>query len=254
MAFDFECRYTGQTVLAIGAHPDDVELGMGGTAARLARAGARVVMAVACVPNDYETRVSEARKAADILGCESRVLVGDGCRRVEDVKSYQLVERIDALIEELRPAAMFSHGCAEVHKDHVLVHQACLASQRRTFLDFFCFNPTSSRPALLDFRPQVFVDISETVELKMRAISAHESQFERRGLEIEFVRDLGRAYGLAAGVPHAEGLELVRMKLDFRPRFRPAPPRRPVASPSHGRDATGNGSGNGNGHENGHGF
>ena len=80
-------RYFGQTVLAIGAHPDDLELAIGGTLARLARNGARVVMAVVSVPADFETRRSEAARAAEILGCELRVLMDDGCRRIDDNKS-----------------------------------------------------------------------------------------------------------------------------------------------------------------------
>ena len=56
----FTARYAGSTVLAIGAHPDDLELGLGGTLARLARGGARVVMAVVSIPADYATRRGEA--------------------------------------------------------------------------------------------------------------------------------------------------------------------------------------------------
>ncbi|HEX3061807.1 MAG TPA: PIG-L family deacetylase, partial [Usitatibacter sp.] len=53
-------RYAGRTVLAIGAHPDDLEIGIGGTLARLRGQGARVVMVVASIPRDFEVRREEA--------------------------------------------------------------------------------------------------------------------------------------------------------------------------------------------------
>ena len=74
-------RYSGQTVLAVGAHADDVELAVGGTMARLRRAGARVVMAVVSLPGDYKMRLREAEHAASILGCELRILMEGGSRR-----------------------------------------------------------------------------------------------------------------------------------------------------------------------------
>ena len=68
-------RYGGRTVLAIGAHPDDLELAIGGILARLSRESVRVVMAVVSVPADYAVRQREAQRAAEILGCELRILL-----------------------------------------------------------------------------------------------------------------------------------------------------------------------------------
>ena len=53
-------RYAGTTVLAIGAHPDDLEIGIGGTLAKLRKEGANVIMCVASIPKDYEVRLAEA--------------------------------------------------------------------------------------------------------------------------------------------------------------------------------------------------
>lgn len=206
--------YAGKTVLAVGAHPDDLELGVGGTIALLARAGARVVMAVASVPNNLESRIVEAREGAFLLGAESRIITADRCSRVEDLKVYELVERIDRLICELEPVAVLSHGPANFHRDHLLVYNACLAAQRLRFFDFFCYNPTSSRPFPIPFRPQAFVDITSTLEVKMRAIKVHSSQFGCRGLALDYHRDVARQYGRLSGVRYAEGLEVMRLKLN----------------------------------------
>jgi LmbE family N-acetylglucosaminyl deacetylase len=215
LARSFPARYAGRTVLAVGAHPDDVELGIGGTLARLSRAGARVVIAVASVPSHYGTRRKEAEEAAKILGCELRVLMdGGACRRVEDVKHYQLVGMLDDVVRELGPAAVLTHSASEMHSDHVSVHNAVVSTQRLRYFDFFAFNPTMCRPMPVPFYPRAYVDISDTIDVKMRAIAAHESQFGSRGIDLAIFRDSAHVMGRLVGVQYAEGLDVGRLLLN----------------------------------------
>ena len=205
-------RYVGGTILAIGAHPDDLELGVGGTLARFARAGAHVVMAIASVPSNFERRTAEARKGAEILGCELRFLQ-DGTQRIEDLKQYQLVGMIDELVRDLMPAAVFTHNPTEFHRDHVAVYDATVSAQRLRFFDFYSFQPTMCRPMQVPFQPRAYVDVSETIEVKLAAINAHESQFGARGIDTECHRDFARMQGRMVGVKYAEGLDVGRMLL-----------------------------------------
>jgi LmbE family N-acetylglucosaminyl deacetylase len=206
-------RYAGATVLAIGAHPDDLELAIGGTLARLARGGSRVVMAIVSIPADFETRRAEAKRAAEILGCELRFLVEDGCRRIDDIKNYQMVGMFDALVHELEPAALLTHSASEFHRDHIAVYNASLSTQRLHAFDFFHFNPTMCRPVPVAFYPRAYVDVSETIDVKMQAIEAHASQFGSRGLDSEMYREIARMNGRMVGVKYAEGLDVGRMLL-----------------------------------------
>jgi LmbE family N-acetylglucosaminyl deacetylase len=206
-------NYSGKTVLAVGAHADDIELAVGGTIARLRRGGARVVMVVLSLPGDAKVRRREAEKAADILGCELHVVMEDGKRRIEDLKSYELVAMIDREVKELQPAAMLTHGPSEFHRDHVLVHEACVSSQRLRYFDFFTYQPNFCRPVPVAFHPKAYVDISETIETKMRAIEVHQSQFKCRGLDTDIYRDIARMNGRMVGVQYAEGLDIGRMLL-----------------------------------------
>jgi LmbE family N-acetylglucosaminyl deacetylase len=206
-------RYAGHTVLAIGAHPDDLELAVGGTLARLARSGARVVMAVVSIPADFETRRDEAQRAAEILGCELRFLVEERCKRIDDIKNYELVGMLDRLVRSLEPAAVLTHSASEFHGDHLAVHNACLSTQRLKPFDFFHFNPTMTRAVPVAFHPRAYVDVSETIDTKMRAIEAHASQFGSRGLDTEMYREIARMNGRMVGVKYAEGLDVGRMLL-----------------------------------------
>jgi LmbE family N-acetylglucosaminyl deacetylase len=207
-------RYKDRTVLAIGAHPDDIELAIGGTLAKLQKSGSRVVMAVVSIPGDYETRRAEAEQAAAILGCELRVLVDGGVtRRIEDMKTYELVKILDEVVRETAPSAVLTHGPSEFHRDHVLVYNAALSTQRLRYFDFFSYHPNFCRPVPVQFHPRAYVDISDTIEAKMDAIAAHKSQFGNRNLPIDIYRDIARMNGRMVGVQYAEGLDVARMIL-----------------------------------------
>jgi len=206
-------RYSGRTVLAIGAHPDDLEIGIGGTLAKLSREGARVVMVIASCPKDFDVRMAEAKRGAEILGCEMRLLLDGGPKRLEDVKTCDLVGMLDSVIREHEPAAVLTHSDRDFHNDHLLIYNACLPTQRLRYFDFFSYHPTNCRPVPVQFHPRAYVDVSETIDAKMHAISAHASQFGGRGLDTEMYREFAHMQGRMIGVPYAEGLDVNRMVL-----------------------------------------
>ena len=206
-------RYAGKTVVAIGAHPDDLEIGLGGTLAKLKHDGAQVLMAVVSIPKDFEIRMAEAKRGAEILGCELKVLMPDGPKRIEDVKHCDLVGMIDELIKDYEPAAVFTHSSADFHNDHLLVYQACLPTQRLAYFDFYSYHPTNCRPVPIAFHPRAYVDVSTTIDAKMHAIAAHSSQFGERGLDTSMYREHAHLQGRMIGVDYAEGLDVMRMIL-----------------------------------------
>jgi LmbE family N-acetylglucosaminyl deacetylase len=204
--------YAGQTVLAIGAHPDDLEIGAGGTLAQIVRHGGRVVMAAVTIPNMLEQRIIEARAAADILGAQLEVLERERCCRVEDLSTYELVEQIDGLIRKYEPVALFTHSAHEVHYDHILVHRAVLSSLRLRPMDVYLMQPTSCKPVLHAWQARIWVDIGETLETKIRAIAAHESQFGRRGICLDTFRQMARSQGLPMRIGYAEGHDVMCLR------------------------------------------
>jgi LmbE family N-acetylglucosaminyl deacetylase len=206
-------RYAGRTVVAIGAHPDDLEIGIGGTLAKMQREGAHVVMCVASIPKDYEVRREEAMRGAEILGCELKVLMDGGPQRLEDVKTCDLVGMLDAMIREYEPAAVLTHSKADFHNDHLLLYNACLPTQRLAYFDFFSYHPTNCRPVPIAFHPNAYVDISDTIDAKMHSITAHASQFGGRGLDTEMYREFAHVQGRMIGCNYAEGLDVQRMLL-----------------------------------------
>ena len=206
-------RYAGKTVLAVGAHPDDLEIGIGGTLAKLQRNGAHVIMCVASIPKDFDVRLEEAKRGAEILGCELKILMPDGPKRIEDIKTCELVGLLDEVIRQYKPAALLTHSKVDFHNDHLLIYNACLPTQRLAHFDFFSYHPTNCRPVPIAFHPTAYVDVTDTIDAKMHAITAHASQFGGRGLDTEMYREFAHVQGRMIGVPYAEGLDVVRMVL-----------------------------------------
>jgi len=193
--------------LAIGAHPDDVEVGAGGLVGKLVGAGATVTLMVASIPNRFAVRAAEATRAAAHLGVRLVLPPEERETRVEELQMHALVARFEA---ELSPDLdlLIVHGSHDVHNDHQIVHRAALAAVRRSRCDILAFAtrlPAGSAPP----PPTCVIDISSSIDRKLAAVAEHVSQFPPTFAEMR--RDVARTLGHAHGVPYAEVFEVLRI-------------------------------------------
>jgi bacillithiol biosynthesis deacetylase BshB1 len=212
-------------VLVFGAHPDDAEMGMGGTIAHLAAAG-RAVLIVSLsggergTHGDATSRAREAAAAARILGCETRLLDFPDTRVENSVPGR---ERLMRIVRETRPRIIFSpyhtssgtHHDGAAHVDHLatgaLVRDAVkLARLRGVEPDLAPHDVGRLLYYMVprDRTPTVLVDVGAQMELLVRALAAYETQMriERHGNPIlDILRAFRRYYGVAAGCTYAEG-------------------------------------------------
>lgn len=175
-------------VLAIGAHPDDAELGCGGTLALLAQAGKRVGLlhltkGEAGSRGTAEGRRREAENAAAALGAVALAFLdcGDGDLRHGTAEEDALI----AELRRLRPELVLGPTPADRHPDHGRAHRlvadACFyAGLRRRG------SGTPHRPAALfsymqndPFEPSFIVDVSSAWAAKERSLDAYESQLHQ---------------------------------------------------------------------------
>lgn len=215
-------------VLAIGAHPDDLELSCAGTLARFVQAGSAVVMAVACRGDRggegtslAERRRAESVRAAEVLGAPIEFLdLGDA--DVWDTPETRA--GFVRLIRAARPEMIITHAPSDYHDDHVRVGD--LAAKCAWFAASAGHvtgqPPLGAPPAVVHmdnvagvgFEPTHLVDITATIDLKRRMLACHESQLHRGDSAMPSLEDLAqtlaRLRGFQCGVPFAEG-------------FRPAP-------------------------------
>lgn len=179
-------------VLAIGAHPDDVELCIGGTLALLVLEGYRVGIAD-CTRGEQgtrgsaERRMEEARRAQDILGVHVREFLDLPDSKIE--LTDDAVVQVVRLFRHYRPRIVLFPPAFERHPDHEAVHRIVRAAYFKSGMGKFrTFAPDGTeqqpyRPLRMfcyvqayHHEPDFFVDITATFERKMAAIKAYASQ------------------------------------------------------------------------------
>jgi bacillithiol biosynthesis deacetylase BshB1 len=179
-------------LLAIGAHPDDVEISCGGILATAAAQGLRagvvdLTRGELATNGDPGTRAREAGEAARLLGLAARrnAELPDGAIQAGDAAQEA---RVVALLREFRPALVLSHFPQDRHPDHVeasrLVDRAIYhAGLRRYEAPGEPFRPLARWhfASRIGFQPSVVVDVTGVWDRKTAAILAHASQVLRGG-------------------------------------------------------------------------
>ena len=207
---------TSVDVMAFGAHPDDIELGCGGSLLRWCDEGASLHLLVACASGysdpqgravrGNETARDEGQEAARRLGAE---LIEGGLPVFELEFSEALNRLVLAAVERLQPDLVLTHWQGDVHHDHVALARSTQHTCRHVprLLAYRSNWYQSDR----DYAARFLVDISEFLEAKVELLQVYESEIARtEGRWLEFVRSQARLAGLQAGVQYAEAFELVK--------------------------------------------
>lgn len=200
-------------VLAIGAHPDDIELGCAGTLLAHSARGDVVAMLVMSRgelgPQDSRSRDAEQEGAARILGAE---LYWGGLEDAAIAEGRETVDVIQFIMDLVRPDVVYTHSPNDSHQDHRSTALATLAAARRSSRVLKYEAPSS-----LGFSPVLYVDISAHVAGKLAALHAHASQVLRNGLvDLEAMEAQARYRGFQARISVAEAFEVQRFLWDLR--------------------------------------
>jgi LmbE family N-acetylglucosaminyl deacetylase len=215
-------------VLAVGAHPDDLEILCGGTLARFAQEGNEVVMCNASLGDRGSfvhtseeiagIRLAEARRAAETAGAE-HVTLGFSDAEVSASDPEQVRAVVD-LVREVRPELIITHSPNDYMSDHNEVSALVFnASFHATLPLFETGKPPYDKVTPiyfmetvmgLGFHPVEYVDVSATFETKVAMLEAHESQLtwllDHDGVDVvEQMRTTTRFRGRQCGVDYAEG-------------------------------------------------
>lgn len=198
-------------VLAIGAHPDDIELGCGAALLAHRRAGHAVTMLVMTAglgESEQRSRPPEQEEAAALL--QARLLWG-GFEDGRIPGGEPAVRVIENAIAETGAEIVYTHAAADSHQDPRAAAAATAAAARKSQRVLSYETPTS-----LGFSPTHFVDVEGLVEAKLGLIRAHLSQVMKNGLvDLEAVEAQARFRGFQARVRHAEAFEATRFLWDI---------------------------------------
>ena len=225
-------------VLVIAAHPDDEVLGCGATIARHCQQGdiVRVLILAEGATSrsdnrnvdqwqvELSTLAQAAHKAGEILGTETVKLHGFPDNRMDSCDLLDIVKLIEAAIQEFRHELVYTHHVGDVNIDHRLIHEAVVVACRpqpghpvKTLLFFEVvssteWQPSGSAPA---FIPTWFVDIADTLTVKLEALAVYESELRPwpHPRSLEAVENLARWRGASVGIKAAEAFMLGRSLL-----------------------------------------
>jgi LmbE family N-acetylglucosaminyl deacetylase len=184
-------------ILAIGAHPDDIEAGCAGTLAKYARTGHEIFMLVMTeggMGGEGKTRREEQIASAKIIG--PRELIWGGYVDTQLTPSInQLIQTIEEVIRRISPDFIFVQYEDDTHQDHRALAKATVSATRYVRNVLFYEGPTTQ-----NFSPTVFVDIKETIEKKLEMLFAHSSQVKKTNIEGITIFDMIRSTAVFRGI------------------------------------------------------
>lgn len=198
-------------ILTISAHPDDAEIGCGGTLAQHQDKGDEIHMLTLSygeIGGDPITRRLEAKRAANVFGANFYIT------RLKDTDipdGAETIEIIEEIVSTINPTHVYTHTEHDTHKDHRSVHFATLSACRKV-KNIYCYQSPS---ATTKFNPTLFIGLTEAfLEKKLQAISCFESQCGIRPyLEADMIRATARYWSRFNNYQLAEPMEIMRERL-----------------------------------------
>jgi LmbE family N-acetylglucosaminyl deacetylase len=216
-------------ILAIGAHPDDLEFLCAGTLAKYAQKKNKVFMAYLCQGNMggegiepkklAEIRAKEAREAAKLIGAE---VLGGIAGDLDLYPDRETRVKVVDIIRQARPDIIFTHSPQDYMPDHVttsqLVFEASFTATLPNFKTRYKAHKLITPIFYLDtmaginFLPTDYVDITETIEMKKKMLLCHQSQQKwvkgHHGTDmVGFLEIMAKFRGLQCNVPYAEAFQ-----------------------------------------------
>jgi LmbE family N-acetylglucosaminyl deacetylase len=205
-------------ILAIGAHPDDIELGCGGLLIKSARQGHNVYMYSLTrggAGGDSKQRSEELARSARFI--KAKQLWIDNFEDSKLTVSNDLINHIEFFINKANPDLILTHSHGDVHHDHRAIALATLEAAR------FNSNVLSYEiPLSRNFDPKVFVDISEVVNEKVELIEIFWSQQSKLYLKSNAIKGLAEYRALQSrlntSIKYVEAFEVMKICLtnDFK--------------------------------------
>ncbi len=202
-------------ILAIGAHPDDVEFGCGGTLIKYARKGAHIdllILTDGSRGGSALVRRREQKRAAAVLGAQG--IHWGGYHDTLLPSGRRLIDRMERVIHKVTPDFIFVNFPEDTHQDHRQVARAAISATRYARNVLFYEGPTT-----VNFSPTVFIDVADEIDQKIRALRTHKSQITRTRIEATPICEIAEASahfrGVQGRVRWAEGFSPLRLFINI---------------------------------------
>lgn len=223
-------------VLIVAAHPDDEILGCGGTMARLAKEGNAIYTLILSEGitsrNEKSSRHEngkEIKKLRGYIGAANKIIGGKNIfifdfpdNRFDTVALLDIIKIIEKTKENINPDVVFTHHYGDLNIDHQITFRAVMTAFRplksEKVREIYSFEAPSSTEwnaslSSTSFMPNYFVDISKTLQLKIRALKKYKSEIREfpHPRSEEAIKTIAECWGIKVGLNAAEAFETIRI-------------------------------------------
>ena len=198
-------------ILVIGAHFDDIELACGGFIINLIRQNYRVKMVVMVNP-DKQERYEEGLKSQKYLGIKELQMLNFKDMYVP--YNGDSVKEINNIVNDFNPDLILTHWIFDTHQDHKNTALSTLSACRykNNILMYEPIHPAGK--SYCSFKPQIYIDISDTITGKIKALKLHKSQYKKYGNDwLDAIKGRAKVRGFESNNKYAEAFELIRMEI-----------------------------------------
>ncbi len=216
-------------ILVIAAHPDDELMGCGGALrtwlksnkVRTVILGEGAMARTGATNKNKRTVQKQAVAANKKIGVENLQLLQFPDNRFDTVALLDIVKVIELDIARFRPDWILTHHYGDLNIDHQRTFQAVLAATRpmpgKKKIGVVCFETPSATEwnaqcAENVFKPNLYIDITKTIEVKLRALAAYKTEMKKypHARSIKGIRAMAQNWGRKIGVEYAEAYEIIR--------------------------------------------
>jgi LmbE family N-acetylglucosaminyl deacetylase len=201
-------------ILAVGAHPDDIEMGCGGLIAKALAQNVEVYTAIMSKCEDEmeredgDLRSKEFEASIKTLGIKNFYIYNYPNRHFPEHEA-EIRDTLAELQTEIKPEMILIPSLDDPHQDHKALAYACIRTFRiqETILQYEVLRHGSH-----SFTPTLFVDISDYLDIKLEALKCYKSQFDKRPyFDLESFKSLARTRGAQSAYPYAEGFKVYKI-------------------------------------------
>jgi len=203
-------------ILAIGAHPDDIEIGCGGALIKYARKKHEIYLLVLTkgeIGAAPHIRQKEQEIAARFL--KARRIFWGGFQDTCIPTSKELINEIEKVLDKVKPDMVFCNYHDDIHQDHRAIASGS-ASATRYVKKVLSYEVPTTR----NFQPDVFMDIADVLNDKLKLLKLHSSQVKKTRVPhltiLESAKSCANFRGYQARVKYAEGFKAMRFLMDVK--------------------------------------
>lgn len=216
-----ELKVENVRILVFAPHNDDEVLGVGGTMAKYSKMGYEVYVCEVTSGRNKKLLQAEAQKAHKVLGVKDAFFLDLPTVKLKEVSAIDINQKISQVVKQIKPNIAFIPHKGDMHSDHVEVAKSAMValrpvdnSQLQAIFAYETLSETEWNIPAPDnaFVPNVWSDISGTIDLKIEAMKCYESQLKEfpNPRSLDGIRALSKYRGSTVCVRNAESFMLIR--------------------------------------------